>query len=269
MLRDLSSNAVLASGAVLGALALVFQGLLRNFVAGLVLLLDDRYAIGDVVEIGGRTGEVVDVGVLSTEPRGADQRVVVVVPNSHCEQVVNHTKLRSGAEVTVLLPRSIADLPGALALISDELAASGADPRWAPKLLEPPRLLGIEARTEHDLQVKALLARLVERPQGWPRRAGKPQRATFKLMGPRPQGLRGRRELLLGREGLPGPPRQRHGPAGGAGGAGDLRHPPLHPGRLPPPGRPPAAAETAHVSASPASAGAGGSPGSMPPTTRS
>ena len=229
MLRDLCSNAVLASGAVLGALALVFQGLLRNFVAGLVLLLDDRYAIGDVVEIGGRTGEVVDVGVLSTEPRGADQRVVVV-PNSHCEQVVNHTKLRSGAEVTVLLPRSIADLPGALALISDELAASGADPRWAPKLL------GIEAMTEHDLQVKALLARLVERPQGWPRRAGKPQRATFKLMGPRPQGLRGRRELLLGREGLPGPPRQRHGPAGGAGGAGDLRHPPLHPGRLPPPG---------------------------------
>ncbi|MBD2550763.1 mechanosensitive ion channel [Microcystis elabens FACHB-917] len=138
VLRDLSSNAVLASGAVLGALALVFQGLLRNFVAGLVLLLDDRYAIGDVVEIGGRTGEVVDVGVLGTEPRGADQRVVVVVPNSHCEQVVNHTKLRSGAEVTVLLPRSIADLPGALALISDELAASGADPRWAPKLLEPP-----------------------------------------------------------------------------------------------------------------------------------
>lgn len=180
MLRDLSSNAVLASGAVLGALALVFQGLLRNFVAGLVLLLDDRYAIGDVVEIGGRTGEVVDVGVLSTEPRGADQRVVVVVPNSHCEQVVNHTKLRSGAEVTVLLPRSIADLPGALALISDELAASGADPRWAPKLL------GIEAMTEHDLQVKALLARLVERPQGWPRRAGKPQGTVFQADGPSP-----------------------------------------------------------------------------------
>jgi hypothetical protein len=156
VLRDLSSNAVLASGAVLGALALVFQGLLRDFVAGLVLLLDDRYAIGDVVEIGGRCGEVVDVGVLSTELRCADQRVVVV-PNSHCEQVVNHTKLRSGAELTLLLPRSLTDLAGAMALIAAELAAFGSDPRWAPKLLEPPRLLGIEAMTEHDLQVKALL----------------------------------------------------------------------------------------------------------------
>jgi small conductance mechanosensitive channel len=156
VLRDLSSNAVLASGAVLGALALVFQGLLRDFVAGLVLLLDDRYAIGDVVEIGGRRGEVVDVGVLSTELRCADQRVVVV-PNSHCEQVVNHTKLRSGAEVTLLLPRTTTDLPGSLRTIAAELAAFGADPHWGPKLLEPPRLLGVEAMTTDDLQVKALL----------------------------------------------------------------------------------------------------------------
>jgi small conductance mechanosensitive channel len=188
VLRDLSSNAVLASGAVLGALALVFQGLLRDFVAGLVLLLDDRYAIGDVVEIGGRCGEVVDVGVLSTELRCADQRVVVV-PNSHCEQVVNHTKLRSGAELTLLLPRSLTDLAGAMALITEELAAFGSDPRWAPKLLEPPRLLGLDAMTEHDLQVKALLiteagqqgparrellGRLVQRLQGWPQQQDQP-----------------------------------------------------------------------------------------------
>lgn len=193
VLRDLSSNAVLASGAVLGALALVFQGLLRDFVAGLVLLLDDRYAIGDVVEIGGRTGEVVDVGVLSTELRCADQRMVVV-PNSHCEQVVNHTKLRSGAEVTLLLPRSLTDLAGAMALIAEELATFGADPRWAPKLLEPPRLLGIDAMTEDDLQVKALLiteagqqgparrellGRLVQRLQGWPQQSGEPQGSGF------------------------------------------------------------------------------------------
>ncbi len=156
VLRDLSSNAVLASGAVLGALALVFQGLLRDFVAGLVLLLDDRYAIGDVVEIGGWCGEVVDVGVLSTELRCADQRVVVV-PNGHCEQVVNHTKLRSGAELTLLLPRAGTDLAAALATIRSELTAFGADPRWAPALLEPPRLLGVEGMTTEDLQVKALL----------------------------------------------------------------------------------------------------------------
>jgi small conductance mechanosensitive channel len=146
-----------------------------------------------VVEIGGRTGEVVDVGVLSTELRCADQRMVVV-PNSHCEQVVNHTKLRSGAEVTLLLPRGIPDLPGVMALIDDELARFAADPHWAPKLLEPPRLLGIEAMTEDDLQVttlliteagqqgparRDLLGRLLQRLQGWPHQPGEPPGSGF------------------------------------------------------------------------------------------
>jgi small conductance mechanosensitive channel len=155
VLRDLSSNALLASGAVLGALALVFQGLLRDFVAGLVLLLDDRYAIGDTVEIGGWRGEVIDVGVLSTELRCQDQRVVVV-PNSGCEQSVNHTKLRSGAEVSLLLPSS-SGLPQALETIGSELAAFAVDPVWGPLLLEPPRLLGVEAMTADGLLVGVLL----------------------------------------------------------------------------------------------------------------
>ena len=155
VLRDLSSNALLASGAVLGALALVFQGLLRDFVAGLVLLLDDRYAIGDTVEIGGRLGEVIDVGVLSTELRCQDQRVVVV-PNSDCDQSVNHTKLRSGAEVSLLLPKG-SDLPQTLDTIGAELAAFSADPVWGALLLEPPRLLGVEAMTADGLLVGVLL----------------------------------------------------------------------------------------------------------------
>ena len=49
----------LAGGAVIGAIALVFQGLLRDFVAGLVVLFDNHDAVGDVVEIDG-------VGCLTT-----------------------------------------------------------------------------------------------------------------------------------------------------------------------------------------------------------
>lgn len=112
LLSELSSNALLAGGAVLGALALVFQGMLRDFIAGLVALVDDRYAIGDLVEIGGLQGEVLDVGVLSTEVRTVDQKVVVM-PNSGCDRIVNHTKQRSGAEVTLLHDRERADLPRA------------------------------------------------------------------------------------------------------------------------------------------------------------
>jgi small conductance mechanosensitive channel len=175
--RELSTHAVLASGALLGALAIVFQGLLRDFVAGLVVLLDDRYAIGDSVELGGLAGEVVDLGVLSTELRGTDQRVITV-PNSRCEPVVNHTKLRSGAELTFPLAAAGLDLPRALAAIGEEARAFAADPGWQPRLLKPPVLRGVSAVSVNGVTVslvittiagqqgaakRALLGRIVER----------------------------------------------------------------------------------------------------------
>jgi small conductance mechanosensitive channel len=54
---DLSSHALLASGALIGALTLVFQNILRDFAAGLTVSLEDRYAIGDHVSIGDLTGD--------------------------------------------------------------------------------------------------------------------------------------------------------------------------------------------------------------------
>lgn len=174
---ELSGSALLASGALLGALAIVFQGLLRDFVSGLVLLFDDRYAIGDSVEIHGFTGKVLDIGLLSTELRCLDQRVVVI-QNSECSQVVNHTKLRSGVELQLVLSHAVRQLPRVLALLEAEANRFAADPSWASVLLEAPQLRGIKAVTPEGITVslllicqagqqqaaeRALLARLVER----------------------------------------------------------------------------------------------------------
>lgn len=153
---ELSGNALLASGALLGALAIVFQGLLRDFVSGLVLLFDDRYAIGDSVEIQGFSGTVVDVGVLSTELRCLDQRVVVL-QNSDCGRVVNHTKLRSGVELQLVLSHSVRQLADVLALLAAEAARFGADPSWGRLLLEPPQLRGITAVSPEGITVSLLL----------------------------------------------------------------------------------------------------------------
>jgi small conductance mechanosensitive channel len=150
--RDLSNHALLASGALLGALALVFQDLLRDFVAGLVLLLEDRYAIGDAITIDGLSGEVVDVDLLSTQLRSRDQRVMVI-PNNQCKRVVNTTKLRSGQELRLTLAHGGADPRQALAVISQASEAFAADPAWSADLLEPPRLLGLRQVTPQGLEV--------------------------------------------------------------------------------------------------------------------
>ncbi len=154
--RDLSTTAAVAGGALLGGLAFVFQGLLRDFVAGLALLLEDRYAIGDWIEIGGLEGDVEDVGVLSTQLRGTDQRVVVV-QNSNADRVVNHTKYRSGEDVRLLLAHRIADINQALAVIAAAAEDFALDPTWADKLLQAPACRGVTAVTPQGIEVSVLL----------------------------------------------------------------------------------------------------------------
>jgi small conductance mechanosensitive channel len=154
--RELSSAAVVAGGALLGALALVFQGLLRDFVAGLVVIFDDRYAIGDTVEINGLTGDVVDVGLLSTELRCADQRSVVM-QNSSFDQVVNHSKLRSGIDIRIPLSPCRHNLESTLAIVDRELSTFAADPKWAAELLAAPVLRGVDQVDPTAITVSVML----------------------------------------------------------------------------------------------------------------
>ena len=154
--QQLSAAAVVAGGALLGALAIVFQGLLRDFVAGLVVIFDDRYAIGDNVEIHGLSGTVTDVGLLSTELRCVDLRVVVI-QNSGFEEVVNHTKLRSGIDVRLPLSPGNTSLKPALEVIRQVIKSFAEDPEWSARLLETPLLRGVDDITPQALVVSVLL----------------------------------------------------------------------------------------------------------------
>ena len=155
-IQEFSGQVLLAGGALLGALAIVFQGLLRDFIAGLVILFDDRFAIGDTVEISGLSGEVVDLGLLSTELRCVDQRAALF-QNSLCGDVINHTKLRSGQELLLPLSHRCHQLRHALAVIRAGLRTFAADPHWGPMLLEPPQLRGISDVNPEAIVVSVLL----------------------------------------------------------------------------------------------------------------
>jgi small conductance mechanosensitive channel len=154
--RELSNLVVLAGGALLGGLVIVFQGLLRDVLAGLKILFGDHFAIGDTVEIRGLRGEVSDLGLLSTELRCPDQRAATF-PNSSCAEVVNHTKLRSGVVVELILAHHCGDVRQVLAVLGPTLAAFAADPAWQPSLLEAPELRGITAADPRGLTVAVVL----------------------------------------------------------------------------------------------------------------
>ncbi|MEB3289347.1 MAG: mechanosensitive ion channel domain-containing protein [Leptolyngbya sp.] len=77
---DLSSLALIASGLGIG-IGFGLQGLVRDFVSGLVLVFERPVQVGDFVDFGAVKGTVNRIGSRSTELRTLDQ-VAIIVPNS-------------------------------------------------------------------------------------------------------------------------------------------------------------------------------------------
>jgi small-conductance mechanosensitive channel len=89
---NLTSLAVFV-GAIGVGVGLGLQGIVREFVSGLVLIFDPLVNVGDYVEIeGGRRGEILEVGPRATRLRTSDD-INVVIPNSKLIEgpVVNWT----------------------------------------------------------------------------------------------------------------------------------------------------------------------------------
>ena len=154
--RSASTSLILAGGALLGALALVFQAFLRDFFAGLVMLLEDRYVIGDWIEVNGIAGEVVDVGLFSTQIRCLDQRMNII-DNSQILQMRNHTKLRSGSLVTFLISHQQRNLELVFEVLSEVIAGFSVDPLWRDRLIRKPMLRGVKRSTALGVHMQVLL----------------------------------------------------------------------------------------------------------------
>jgi small conductance mechanosensitive channel len=134
---------ILAGGALLGGvLALIFQNLLRDWVAGAFILTEDQFALGDVIRANGVEGTVAAFNLRSTQLRTLTG-AWITIPNGSIQQVVNLSHYWSKAEVQIPLATST-DLSQASALILKTLERVCSSPAWRSKVLEPPQLLGLE-----------------------------------------------------------------------------------------------------------------------------
>jgi small-conductance mechanosensitive channel len=78
----INATSLAAFGAALGVgLGFGLQDIVKNFVAGLIVLLERPVAVGDRIEIDNKTGDVVEIRTRSTVIRTNDE-VYLIVPNS-------------------------------------------------------------------------------------------------------------------------------------------------------------------------------------------
>jgi small conductance mechanosensitive channel len=137
-------NPAVLAGAGVAAVVVGFlsRGLLEDMLNGGLILITDRYAIGDVVTIGSQGGFVEGMNLHATRLRGLDGQLITI-PNGQIRIVENLTKdwSRVNFEVEV---SSEADLPQVLELVRREAEAMAEDPRWRERILDTPEILGVD-----------------------------------------------------------------------------------------------------------------------------
>jgi len=107
-IEQINLNTVVLLGGTLGVgLGFGLQSLVSNFVAGLILLIEQPIRLGDRIEFAGRTGVVVRVGMRSSWIRTYDN-AIVIVPNSAfvTNEILNWTA--GDPKIRVAVPVSVA-----------------------------------------------------------------------------------------------------------------------------------------------------------------
>ena len=86
------TSGIIASLGIAGlVIGLALQDIIADFVAGIFILFDDQYIIGDVVEINGFKGEVIGFGLMSTKIKNATGDVLII-SNSSFKEIINFSR---------------------------------------------------------------------------------------------------------------------------------------------------------------------------------
>ena len=192
----------LIAGAGIAGIALGFgaQSLVKDFLAGIFIIVEDQYGVGDIIDVGELSntpvsGTVESVSLRSTKLRSVNG-TVWHVPNGTVLRVGNMSQqwARALLDVSVAYGSDLDLAQAEIKRVADEL---WHDPAWAGQVLEEPEVWGVE-----DLAPDGVTIRLVVKTQ---------PAEQFKVL----------RELRIADQGGPRRGRRRdpHRPAHGVGAA--------------------------------------------------
>src|SRR5256714_7643241 len=134
---------ILATAGVAGvAIGFGAQSLIKDYFTGFFLLVEDQIREGDVVEIGGKTGEVEEVTLRYVRLRDAEG-VVTFIPNGEIKMVINRTRSYAYALIDAEIARHH-DVEPALAAMRQVGESLRLDPVLGPSILGDMEVWGVE-----------------------------------------------------------------------------------------------------------------------------
>jgi small-conductance mechanosensitive channel len=155
VLGDLGINLapLLASAGVVGiAIGFGAQNLVRDYLTGIFMLLEDQYGVGDVISVGEATGTVETVTLRITRIRDV-KGVVWHIRNGTIDQVGNKSQGWARAVLDYPVPY-MADMAAIRAILAAVAEAAWEDPALRGVMLEKPEVWGAQDVSSSEVTMR-------------------------------------------------------------------------------------------------------------------
>ncbi|MBK8460570.1 MAG: mechanosensitive ion channel family protein [Micropruina sp.] len=149
--------APLLASAGVGGVALGFgaQSLVKDYLSGIFMIVEDQYGVGDLIDTGQVTGTVEEVGLRVTRLRDGGGQVWYV-RNGEIVRIGNQSQGWSTALIDI--PVAHDEDPGrVIGILEGVVAEVDGDERWAGNLLEKPTVVGVQAISGGTMTVRIVV----------------------------------------------------------------------------------------------------------------
>jgi small conductance mechanosensitive channel len=147
---------ILAGAGILGlAISFGAQSLVRDVISGFFILLENQFAVGDVIEVAGKSGVVERMTMRVVVLRDLEG-TMHIIPNGEMKVVSNKTRGWARAVVDIAVPYT-EDVDRILSIVRDEAAQFSTDPVWGLQLDGPVEVLGVEELRDNSVVIRTLL----------------------------------------------------------------------------------------------------------------
>jgi small conductance mechanosensitive channel len=149
--------APLLASAGVGGIALAFgaQSLVKDYLTGIFMIMEDQFGVGDFITIGDISGTVEEVTLRVTRIQDGSG-TIWYVRNGEVLKVGNLTQGHSTGTVDIPVAYD-SDPQAVLAVLRDVATAIGEDSEFSDGLVEPPTVLGVNSISAGALTFQVLV----------------------------------------------------------------------------------------------------------------
>lgn len=151
------NTAPLLAGVSILGLAISFgaQSLVKDFIAGTFILIENQFAVGDIIGAGGKAGVVESMTLRITSLRDLEG-TLHIIPNGEISSVSNRTRGWSRSVIDVTIAYEM-DVDRAIKVVRDVLERLAKDTEWNWKLDGPPEVAGVNELGDNAVAIRVLL----------------------------------------------------------------------------------------------------------------